>query len=81
MAKRFDRAHSVWKIGRIVIDLVTADTIREDCPDRLDGKGFVPGRALRLGKIIQQKLPGADVVYTRPDDTFVSVGRAHTHRE
>jgi len=27
--------------------------------------------ALRLGKIIQQKLPGADVVYTRPDDTFI----------
>jgi N-acetylmuramoyl-L-alanine amidase len=24
-----------------------------------------------LGKIIQQRLPGADVIYTRPDDTFV----------
>ena len=27
--------------------------------------------ALRLGKLIQQKLPGAEVVYTREDDTFV----------
>ena len=27
--------------------------------------------ALRLGKLIQQKLPGAEVVYTRQDDTFV----------
>jgi N-acetylmuramoyl-L-alanine amidase len=27
--------------------------------------------ALRLGKIIAQHLPGADVVYTRSDDTFI----------
>src|SRR5262249_54236735 len=27
--------------------------------------------ARRLGKIIQQRLPGAEVVYTREDDTFV----------
>ena len=27
--------------------------------------------ALRLGALIEQKLPGADVVYTRNDDTFV----------
>jgi N-acetylmuramoyl-L-alanine amidase len=27
--------------------------------------------ALRLGKIIEQRLPGADVVYTRSDDTFI----------
>jgi N-acetylmuramoyl-L-alanine amidase len=27
--------------------------------------------AVRLGKIVQQRLPGADVVYTRSDDTFV----------
>jgi N-acetylmuramoyl-L-alanine amidase len=27
--------------------------------------------ALRLGKIIQQKLPGAEIVYTRSDDTFI----------
>jgi N-acetylmuramoyl-L-alanine amidase len=27
--------------------------------------------ALRLGKIVQQRLPGAEVVYTRADDTFI----------
>ena len=27
--------------------------------------------ALRLGNLIEQRLPGADVVYTRKDDTFV----------
>ncbi len=27
--------------------------------------------ALRLGKIIQQRLPGAEVVFTRADDTFI----------
>jgi N-acetylmuramoyl-L-alanine amidase len=27
--------------------------------------------ALRLGKIIQQRLPSADVVFTRSDDTFI----------
>jgi N-acetylmuramoyl-L-alanine amidase len=27
--------------------------------------------ALRLGKIIQQRLPGAEVVFTRSDDTFI----------
>ena len=27
--------------------------------------------ALRLGKIIQQRLPGAEIIYTRSDDTFI----------
>jgi len=27
--------------------------------------------ALRLGKLIQKRLPGAEVVYTRTDDTFI----------
>jgi len=27
--------------------------------------------SLRVGKLIQQRLPGADVVYTRNDDTFI----------
>jgi len=31
----------------------------------------VPDVALRLGKIIEQRLPGADVVYTRSDDSFI----------
>jgi len=29
--------------------------------------------ALRLGKLIQQRLPGAEVIYTRDDDTFVAL--------
>jgi N-acetylmuramoyl-L-alanine amidase len=31
--------------------------------------------ALRLGKIIQQHLPGAEVVFTRNDDTFIPLDR------
>lgn len=31
--------------------------------------------ALRLGKMIQEKLPGAEVIYTRTDDTFVPLER------
>ena len=27
--------------------------------------------ALRLGKLIQERLPGAEVIYTRRDDTFI----------
>jgi hypothetical protein len=27
--------------------------------------------ALRLGKIIKQRLPGAEVVFTRSDDSFI----------
>jgi N-acetylmuramoyl-L-alanine amidase len=38
--------------------------------------------ALRLGKIIEQKLPGADVVYTRSDDTFIPLEeRTHIANE
>jgi len=38
--------------------------------------------ALRLGKIIQQKLPGADIVYTRSDDTFIPLEeRTHIANE
>jgi N-acetylmuramoyl-L-alanine amidase len=38
--------------------------------------------ALRLGKIIQQRLPGADVVYTRSDDTFIPLEeRTHIANE
>jgi N-acetylmuramoyl-L-alanine amidase len=31
--------------------------------------------ALRLGKTIQQRLPGAEVVFTRADDTFIPLER------
>jgi len=60
------------KIGRIVIDAGhgghDTGTIG---PTGLMEKDLCLDVALRLGKIIQQKLPGADVVFTRPDDTFV----------
>jgi len=60
------------KIGRIVIDAGhgghDTGTIG---PTGLMEKDLCLDVALRLGKIIQQKLPGADVVYTRPDDTFI----------
>ena len=60
------------KIGRIVIDAGhgghDTGTIG---PTGLMEKDLCLDVALRLGKMIQQKLPGADVVYTRPDDTFV----------
>ncbi|HME12727.1 MAG TPA: N-acetylmuramoyl-L-alanine amidase, partial [Candidatus Acidoferrum sp.] len=60
------------KIGRIVIDAGhgghDTGTIG---PTGLMEKDLCLDVALRLGKIIQQKLPGADVVYTRSDDTFI----------
>src|SRR6267143_115175 len=60
------------KIGRIVIDAGhgghDTGTIG---PTGLMEKDLCLDVALRLGKIIQQRLPGADVVFTRSDDTFV----------
>ena len=60
------------KIGRIVIDAGhgghDTGTIG---PTGLMEKDLCLDVALRLGKIIQAKLPGADVVYTRSDDTFI----------
>ncbi|MBS1840969.1 MAG: N-acetylmuramoyl-L-alanine amidase, partial [Acidobacteria bacterium] len=60
------------KIGRIVIDAGhgghDTGTIG---PTGLMEKDLCLDVALRLGKLIQQKLPGADLVYTRPDDTFI----------
>jgi N-acetylmuramoyl-L-alanine amidase len=60
------------KIGRIVIDAGhgghDTGTIG---PTGLMEKDLCLDVALRLGKIVQQKLPGADVVYTRSDDTFI----------
>ena len=60
------------KIGRIVIDAGhgghDTGTIG---PTGLMEKDLCLDVALRLGKIIEQKLPGADIVYTRSDDTFI----------
>jgi len=60
------------KIGRIVIDAGhgghDTGTIG---PTGLMEKDLCLDVALRLGKLIQQKLPGTDIVYTRSDDTFI----------
>jgi len=60
------------KIGRIVIDPGhgghDTGTIG---PTGLMEKDLCLDIALRLGKIIQQRLPGAEVLYTRQDDSFV----------
>jgi N-acetylmuramoyl-L-alanine amidase len=60
------------KIGRIVIDAGhgghDTGTIG---PTGLMEKDLCLDVALRLGKIIQQRLPGAEVVLTRSDDTFI----------
>lgn len=60
------------KIGRIVIDPGhgghDTGTIG---PTGLMEKDLCLDVALRLGKIIEQRLSGADVIYTRSDDSFV----------
>jgi N-acetylmuramoyl-L-alanine amidase len=60
------------KIGRIVIDPGhgghDTGTIG---PHGLMEKDLCLDVALRLGRIIEEKLPGAEVIYTRKDDTFI----------
>src|ERR1700719_2720607 len=60
------------KIGRIVVDAGhgghDTGTIG---PTGLMEKDLCLDVALRLGKIIKQRLPGAEVVFTRPDDSFI----------
>ena len=62
------------KIGRIVIDPGhggrDTGTIG---PHGLMEKDVCLDVALRLGTLIEQKLPGAEVIYTRKDDTYVSL--------
>ena len=60
------------KVSRIVIDAGHGghDTGTVG-PTGLMEKDLCLDVALRLGKIIQQKLPGAEIVYTRSDDTFI----------
>jgi N-acetylmuramoyl-L-alanine amidase len=64
------------KIGRIVIDAGhgghDTGTIG---PTGFMEKDLCLDVALRLGKIIQQKLPSAEVVFTRDDDTFIPLER------
>ncbi len=71
------------KINRIVIDAGhgghDTGTIG---PTGLMEKDLCLDIALRLGKIIEQKLPGADVIYTRSDDTFIPLEeRTHIANE
>jgi N-acetylmuramoyl-L-alanine amidase len=71
------------KIGRIVIDAGhgghDTGTIG---PTGLMEKDLCLDVALRLGKIIQQRLPGAEVVYTRTDDSFIPLEeRTHIANE
>jgi N-acetylmuramoyl-L-alanine amidase len=60
------------KISRIVIDPGhgghDTGTIG---PHGLMEKDLCLDVALRLGRLIEEKLPGAEVVYTRKDDTFI----------
>lgn len=64
------------KIGRIVIDAGHGghDTGTMG-PTGLMEKDLCLDVALRLGRIIDQRLPGADVIFTRSDDTFVALER------
>ena len=60
------------KVSRIVIDAGhgghDTGTIG---PHGLMEKDLCLDVALRLGNLIEQKLPGAEVIYTRKDDTFI----------
>jgi N-acetylmuramoyl-L-alanine amidase len=60
------------KVGRIVIDAGhgghDTGTIG---PNGLQEKDLCLDVALRLGKMIEEGLPGAEVIYTRSDDTFI----------
>jgi N-acetylmuramoyl-L-alanine amidase len=62
------------KISRIVIDAghggQDTGTIG---PHGLMEKDLCLDVALRLGHLIEEKLPGAEVVYTRKDDTFIAL--------
>jgi N-acetylmuramoyl-L-alanine amidase len=64
------------KIGRIVIDPGhgghDTGTIG---PTGFMEKDLCLDVAMRLGKIIQQRLPSAEVVFTRDDDTFIPLER------
>ena len=64
------------KIGRIVIDAGhgghDTGTIG---PTGLMEKDLCLDVSLRLGKLIQQRLPSAEVVFTRDDDTFIPLER------
>ncbi len=60
------------KIGRIVIDPGHGGHDNGTIgPTGLMEKDLCLDVALRLGRLIEQRLPGAEVIFTRQDDTFV----------
>ena len=60
------------KISRIVIDPGHGGSDTGTIgPHGLTEKDLCLDVALRLGRLIDQRLPGAEVIYTRKDDTFV----------
>ncbi len=67
------------KIGRIVIDAGhgghDTGTIG---PNGLMEKDLCLDVALRLGKMIEERLPGTEVIYTRNDDTFIPLEQRTT---
>ncbi len=75
-ARQQDGARSKWKLDCIVIDAghggkdpgaIGVTGLKE--------KNVVLGIALKLGKLIERKMPGVKVVYTRKDDTFVPLDK------
>ncbi len=69
------------KIGRIVVDAGhgghDTGTIG---PNGLLEKDLVLDVSLRLGRLLETRL-GADVLYTRDDDTFIPLGDSNRHRQ
>jgi len=74
--KQQDAARSKWKLDCIVIDpghggkdpgAIGVSGLKE--------KNVVLGIALKLGKLIERKMPGVKVVYTRKDDTFIPLDK------
>lgn len=75
-SRQQDGARSKWKLDCIVIDpghggkdpgAIGVTGLKE--------KNVVLGIALKLGKLIERKMPGVKVVYTRKDDTFISLDK------
>ncbi|MBN1448959.1 MAG: N-acetylmuramoyl-L-alanine amidase [Bacteroidetes bacterium] len=75
-SRQQDGARSKWKLDCIVIDAghggkdpgaIGVTGVKE--------KNITLGIALKLGKLIEHKMPGVKVVYTRKDDTFIPLDK------
>ncbi|MDT8323492.1 MAG: N-acetylmuramoyl-L-alanine amidase [Bacteroidota bacterium] len=74
--KQQDAARSKWKLDCIVID--PGHGGRDPGAIGVSGlkeKNVTLGIALKLGKLIERKMPGVKVVYTRKDDTFIPLDK------